>query len=490
MDSSAGIDVLKKLELEQIDRIAAARSYINFVQIAWDEIEPARHFVNSWHVGAICEHLEAVIRGDITRLLINVPPNTSKSMTCSVMLMPWAWTQRPELKSINACYSHQIARRDSLRARNLIRSHWYQARWGKKYQIRPSTVAEDSGNKYSTDKGGFRMVTTINSTVTGEHADIQMIDDPIKPQDASGTKSITKSVLDDILTWWSDTMSTRLVDYRKSARVIMMQRLHENDLAGAMLEEGGYEHLCLPMEFEPERKCFTSIGFEDPRTDYNELLVPERFDAEAVKILKEELGPRAAQSQLQQDPVALSGNIFKRDSVKFYSSEPNHFDVMIQSWDCTFKETGGSYVVGQVWGKVGARFYLLDQVRDRWSFSQTCKQLQALSAKWPNARRKLVEAKANGIAVVDHLENTITGLELVEPKGGKEARANAIEPYWTAGNIFLPHPKIAPWIVGYIDEHVKFPAGKNDDQVDATTQAVSHLGQSHITKLRAALGAL
>jgi predicted phage terminase large subunit-like protein len=481
------LDFMKSFDEAQADRELAKRGYIHFVEAAWDEVEPAQQFVNSWNVGAVCEHMQAVAEGQISRLVINVPPNTSKSMSCSVLYVPWLWTRYPGKKLIYACYDDKLARRDSLRAKNLIRSEWYQDRWGEDWEINRNL--QDTGEKYYTTKGGFRMITTIGGSVTGEHADIQIVDDPIKPKETTGVQAINKTFLEIVNTWWKDTMSTRLVDYEKSARVIIMQRLHEADLAGSVLAEGGYEHLCLPMEFEPERKCFTSLGWEDPRTEHGELLCPARFGREAVEMLKRELGPRGAQAQLQQDPISMTGNLFKRGKEKYYTELPKKFEKMIQSWDCTFKETAdGSFVVGQVWGRLGADFYLIDQVRGRWSFTDTCTQIKALTAKWPKAISKLIEDKANGPAVIDHLSSTISGIIPVKPKGGKEARANAVEPYWDAGNIYLPHPTIAPWVSAFTDEVFKFPAGKNDDQVDSMTQSLSYLGQSNLARLRAAMG--
>jgi predicted phage terminase large subunit-like protein len=484
------LSALQSLEEAHFDRELAKRGYIHFVEAAWHEVEPAQPFVNSWNVGAVCEHMEAVAKGQITRLVINVPPNTSKSMSCSVLFVPWIWTQYPSKKHIYGCYDDKLARRDSLRAKNLINSKWYQERWGEDVKINRNL--QDTGEKYYTTEGGFRMITTIGGSVTGEHCDIQIVDDPIKPMETTGVQAVNQTYLKVANDWWKHTMSTRLVDYQKGARVIIMQRLHEADLAGAMLEEGGYEHLCLPMEFEPTRKCYTSIGWEDPRTEPGELLCPARFPQEAVDILFNDLGgrgSRGASAQLQQDPASMSGNLFKRGKEKYYRELPKKFDKMIQSWDCTFKETNdGSFVVGQVWGRLGADFYLIDQVRERWSFTDTCKQIEYMTRKWPKAISKLIEDKANGSAVMDHLSDTISGMIAVKPKGGKEARANAIEPYWEAGNIYLPHPTIAPWITVFLDEVFKFPAGKNDDQVDAMTQALSHMGRSNLVKLRAAMG--
>ena len=153
----------------------------------------------------------------------------------------------------------------------------------------------------------------------------------------------------------------------------------------------------------------------------------------------------------------------------------------------TFKEAGSSFVVGQVWGQFHADCYLLAQVRDRWGMTGTIDQVKLLTLRFPKAHKKLVEAKANGHAVVDTLKKTISGLTLVEPDGGKEARANAVEPIFDSGNVWLPHPEEEPWIEDYVDELLAFPAAKNDDQVDTTTQALHYLRRGNLNRLRAAM---
>jgi predicted phage terminase large subunit-like protein len=473
-----------------IDQDMAKRGYIHFVEAAWHLMAPESPFVRSWHVDAICEHLEAVARGELTRLLINVPPNSSKSITCCVGFIPYIWTFRPKYKAIYGSYSDRLARRDSLKARKLIASEWYQARWGEAFQI--DTDVEDSGGKYSTDRGGFRMVTTIGGSVTGEHAHCQIVDDPLKPYDVTaGSLTSSKTALDNVSFWWKETMSSRLVDYAKSARIIIMQRLHEKDLAGLMLSEGGYEHLCLPMEYDPSRRCITGIGWEDPREEAGELLCPKRFDQTAVDTLFKDLGgrgSRGAEAQLQQDPVVLTGEMFKRDRVRKYKQLPKRFDATCQSWDCTFKENGSSWVSGQAWGRKGPDYYLIDRIRLKLSFSGTCKQIKIMTLRHPKIIKKIVEAKANGDAIVDHLKTELSGLTLWEPKGSKIARANAIEPYWDAGNIWIPHEDICEWSKDLLNWCVKFPNGASDDDVDSMSQAVTYLAKSALSRLRRAMG--
>jgi predicted phage terminase large subunit-like protein len=258
--------------------------------------------------------------------------------------------------------------------------------------------------------------------------------------------------------------------------VIVMQRVHENDLAGHVLQQGDYEELKLPAEYEGSRRM-TSIGWQDPRTEPDELLWPERFGREEIDRLKRDLGSYGAASQLQQRPSPAEGGILKRHWWKFYRDAPRKFKEVIQSWDCSFKDSRSSdFVVGQVWGRNGADKYLLDQVRGRMDCPATMQAVKRLSENWPQAQRKVIEDKANGPAVVAMLKHEIAGLIAVNPKGGKEVRAQAVSPQIEAGNVYLPDPSIAPWINGFIEECAAFPNGAFDDQVDAMSQALVYLG--------------
>ena len=471
-----------------VDRALCARSLRDFVHAAWHMVEPGREFKDNWHIGAICEHLQAVSEGEITRLVINVPPACMKSLLVCVFWPAWEWTLRPEIKWIYASYAASLSRRDSLRARRIMESDWYQQRWGHMFRRKED---EWTATRYVNNQGGVRLSTSVGGWVTGDHADRQVVDDPLKPAEVTGSLKVSRGALEKCWNWWSETMATRLVDFERSARVIIMQRLHEGDLAGRVLQEDGYEHLCLPMEYEKADRI-TSIGFEDPRIETDELLWPNRFNEAAVAKLKADLGSRGAAAQLQQRPAPRAGAIFKRHWWKYYYL-PGYENLRaedcillpritreLMAWDCAFKGTDISdFVVGQVWGAdQGQRYFLLDQFRDRVGFAETIRAVESLATKHPAATAKLVEDAANGPAVVDALKHRFGGLQLVSAAGGKESRANAIEPLVEAGSVYLPHPTMCPWVNDFIEELAVFPAGAHDDQVDAFTHALGrlHLG--------------
>lgn len=438
-----------------------------YVEDAWRVVEPATLFVPNWHIDAICEHLEAVTSGQIRNLLINVPPRHTKSTLVSVCWPTWTWIRRPEARWLTASYAASLAIRDALKSRRVIQSPWYQANWSDRFHL---TGDQNAKTRYENDRTGYRIATSVGGSSTGEGGDFLVCDDP------HNLYEIDSDVIrEGVLSWWDEVMSTRLNDPRTSGRVIVMQRGHERDLSGHVLERGDWEHLCLPAEYEGPR-MFTSIGWSDPRTKPGELLNPNRYGVAELAVLKRELGSQKAAAQLQQRPSPAEGGVLKRHWWRHYQQRPDRFDQVIQSWDCAFKDLDTSdYVVGQVWGRLGANCYLLEQVRGRWDLPATLAAVQALSARTPRLCAKLVEDKANGPAVIQMLRAKVPGLIAVNPAGGKLARANAVAPLIEAGNVWLPERTAAPWVDDLIEEAAAFPRGANDDMVDALTQALLRL---------------
>ena len=442
-----------------------------YVRQAWHVVEPATPFVPGWHIDAICEHLEAISAGELKRLIINVPPRHMKSLLVSVFWPTWEWTQHPSKRFLTASYAQGLSTRDAVKSRRMIQSPWYQQRWGQVFQM-----AGDQNEKmrYENDQAGYRIATSVGGTATGEGGDVLVLDDPHK---ASEILSTIKRETD--LDWLRETWSTRLNDPKTGAEVIVMQRLHEKDATGYLLAEvGGYEHLCLPAQFEEVRRCSTPIGWTDPRQVEGELLWGDRFDAEALATLVGKLGSYGAAGQLQQRPSPAGGGIVKVEWFHYYTVAPAKFDEIIQSWDMSFKKTdSGSYVCGQVWGRSGANCYLLARVHKRMNFPDTKRALKKMSEDWPEARLKLIEDKANGPAIIDDLRDEVPGLVAVTVEGSKEARMHSVTPDIEAGNVYLPDKSIAPWVVEFVGNIESFPMGENDDG-DTMSQALQRLGAS------------
>jgi predicted phage terminase large subunit-like protein len=465
-----------------------------FVEKAWHVLEPQTLFVAGIHVEAICEHLQAVNEGRIKNLIINVPPGHAKSLLTAVLWPAWVWTSHPEARWLFSGYREDLALRDSVKCRRLVTSDWYQKRWGWLYRLRDD---QNEKHRFENTASGYRVVVPLG-TGTGERGDYVVVDDPHSVDQAESDVKRTKAI-----DWWNGSMATRLNDLNTGHKVVIQQRLHEADLSGDLLVKGGYELLCLPAEFESDRRCVTSIGWADPRQEAGALLWPKRITQSNLDELKRTLGSYRYAGQYQQRPAPAEGGIFKRFWLRYWRPAhlelppvqlktpdgqlisieaipiPAQFDQIIQSWDMSFKGLDTSdFVVGQVWGAVKADRYLLDQIRKRLNMPGTKEAVRELSRKWPKAGVKLVEDKANGPAVIQELQHDLSGLVAVTPEGGKLVRAQAVSSQIESGNVYLPHPAIAPWIDGWIEEAAAFPNGRNDDQVDAMTQALTRLRTS------------
>jgi len=237
-------------ELERIRAEKARRSFYEFVVQAWPIMEPATPFVPGIHVEAICQHLQAVAEGRLGNLIINVPPGHAKSLLCAVFWPAWVWTHKPQIRWLFASYSATLSVRDSVRCRRLIESDWYQQRWGTVYQLSPD---QNEKHRFENEASGYRIATSVGGTATGERADIVVVDDPHSVDQAESEGSRRTAV-----EWFNGTISTRLNDFTYGHKVVIQQRLHEADLTGDLLAKGDFELLCLPAEFEPERRCTTS----------------------------------------------------------------------------------------------------------------------------------------------------------------------------------------------------------------------------------------
>lgn len=446
-------------------------SLADFARIAWPVIFPASQLVWNWHMDLLCDHYEAVFRGEIPELVVNVPPGMSKSSLTCVIFPAWGWIRQPASRWIFGSYGQKLVRRDAETMVRLMRSDWWKARWGDRFGL-PTVAAIERIENTAT---GFRLGTTPGAEVTGWHANYQVIDDPQKPED------MTTVGLDATKEWYQRTMSTRWMKPPQiNGLICIMQRLHCGDLAQYFLDSGAM-HICLPAEFDPKRRCITPYG-RDPRMAKGELLDAMRLPATEIVRLKRNLGGINAAAQLDQNPVPEGGAVFKHEGFRFWSVMPAQFDQVITSWDCAFKdEKDSDFVCGMVWGRIGANFYLLDRIWGRLDFTMTLSSIQGLAKRWPLASTHLVEDKANGTAVINTLASKVPGLLAVDPHGGKFSRASATSGFVEAHNVWLPDPKLAgyEWVDSeFLPEVLTFPRSKNDDQVDCMTQALLYLNEN------------
>lgn len=475
---------------EAIREAARARLAVDhledFVRQAWPIIEPGRPLSWNWHLSLICGVLERMTRGElldedgtpVRELVICVPPGTMKSILVSVMWPVWMWLQRPTERNLCLSNDNDLVKRDSRRAREIITSEWYTNL--------VKLVADATGTDAWTLKGdqnelinfgntlqGFRQCLPMLANVTGKRGHGLLIDDPYDAKEAilGSTQQVLTRMLQ-VREIYYGVLSSRLNDRRTGYRVVIMQRLHEEDLAGEMIRRGAYS-VVLPMEYDPDHP---NAHPDDPRTEPGELLFPELFPRQIVDEMRGDLGARNYAAQHQQRPSPAEGAVFMREHLRqWYRADPQRiaFDEWAISVDCTFKRSDSSdYVSLLVWGRQGrAKFYLLDRVNARLSYTETRATFVTLCAKWPQARLRLIETKANGEALIDDLKTAIPGLVGFDPKASKPARAQVAARFFEAGNVYLPHPDLAPWIHDYVEQLAGFGAGAPfDDDVDATSQ--------------------
>jgi predicted phage terminase large subunit-like protein len=510
--------------LIDLDKAEAAESLVAFIRMAWAIVEPGQPYTHGWHIDAICDHLEAITDGHelddgtpYNRLLVNVPPGTMKSLITNVFWPAWEWgpCNLPHLRYV--CAAHKVenlSARDSRRMRQLITSEWYQARWGDNVKL-----AKDQNEKlnFVNSAGGFRIATAITS-LTGIRGDRLLLDDPHSVDSAaSDTQRQTE------VTTFLEAIPTRLNDPIRSSIVVIMQRLHEEDVSGIILDKQlGYDHLMLPMEFDPARAFPTKLGFVDPRSEAGELLFPERFPAEVVARDKKVLGPYATAGQFQQEPTPRGGGVIKREWWRLY--EANVFPPMeyvVASLDTAYTiKAENDFSALTVWGLFsGAQAQRIDayatrggQRRDTQDamnmFDEAAQvlhrgpqgprgdqprlmlmdgwqerlELHDLVEKVAKTCRRLkvdlllIENKAAGHSVAQEIRRLYShedwGVQMYDPKTlDKLARLYSIQHLFAEGIIYAPDRAFADMVIQQVSV---FPKGKNDDIVDTVSMAVKH----------------
>lgn len=462
------------LEAEHVRRSLAA-----FVRAAWEVVEPGVGLDWSWHLDAICEHLQAVTRGDIRQLVICIPPGHMKSLLVSVFWPAWEWLSRPEERTLFASHDASLVLRDSVRCRQVIESEVYRgwvANIAAMNRDRAWGLASDQNakGKYENDRRGYRQCVTVKGKVTGSRGDKIVVDDPVDVNDViKGEPSRVTERMAEVLDWWDVTMSSRLNDQRDGKRVVIMQRVHVEDLAGVLAGRTGADAwtvLCLPTEYDPKHP---HVYADDPRTEPGELLFPLRFPADVVARIKASLRGHYS-AQHDQRPVPAEGGLFRREWFgpdRRYSGTPDDAAATCEEIaifvDCAFKgKPTSDPVCLHVWGRRGPHRLLLDRVHDRMGIIATKQALRDLAARWPKAVLKLVEDKANGSAVIEEMGAELQGVIGFnpDPHGDKWARAQVASTIAEAGNILLP--AASTWGGEVVEQWCGFPGLPHDEDID------------------------
>lgn len=429
-----------------------------------------------WVHMEICQEMEeflaAVARKESPRLMLCMPPRHGKSELASRRFPAYVFGRYPDMSVIGTSYSADLASRNNRDVQRVMEQPEY-------HEIFPDTRLATKSSRSAAGsylrnsdlfeileyRGSYRSAG-VGGGITGMGGNILIVDDPFKDRAEADSVTIRAKVWD----WYTSTLYTRLAP--GGGIIVINTRWHMDDLSGRLLEaartgEGDqWRVVNFPAIAEEEEK-YRKQG---------EALHPERYPLDQLLSIRKAIGTRDWEALYQQHPVPDGGAIFKQEWLDFYQKLPPAPEQWLASWDLTFKDAAVSdYVVGQVWCARGADYYLVDQVRGQWDFVETLSQVTALVKKWPQARRVLVEDKANGPAVLSTLQGQVPGLIPVEPDGSKTARAYAVTALFEAKNVHLPAAAISPWVKDYVAELLQFPAGAHDDQVDATTQALRAL---------------
>jgi predicted phage terminase large subunit-like protein len=497
----------KEVEEEAED---LSRSLLLFVKAAWKQLKPDIQYRHNWHIEAICEHLSAVSHGEIKRLQIWVPPQSMKSILTSVMWPAWEWSFAPHIAYWTASYSTDLSGRLSAMSMIVMKSRWYQDRWGHKFKF-----TRDAESFFANDRGGHRLATSPTAeTGTGYHGDRILIDDAINAAAADATSQVR---LNEANNWWDGTVASRGIG-PEHARVIIMQRLHENDIAAHALEgeDEQWEVLCLPERYEADHPYVWS---RDPRSE-GELLWPEYRPEELSNALARRLGSHRAAGQLQQRPAAREGEILKRHWWRFYEpslfeNEKNRerwprFTAIVQSIDTPLKDKEqNDNVACQAWGVLGADRYLLDLQLGKMNYFQAkrviLEQARHVRKMFPRqAHYVLIENAGYGPELYEDLRrgaNSLTGVQKIPPgqEGDKVMRATNAADALESGNCWLPgyrtgqdemslpdEKRNSAKINAFIENCAVFPNAKHDDDVDAWSQMINWLRSRTLVRGRTA----
>ena len=434
-----------------------------FLQKAFGTVVPGDTFAANWHLDAITHHLEEVMAGRIRRLIINVPPRSAKSLCASVAFPAWMLGRDPTKRIICVSYAQELATKLSNQCRTLMRAPWYE-------RVFPGTRlggAKNTESEFETTRGGSRMATSVGGVLTGRGGHIIILDDPIKPADA-----MSEAVRGATNAWYDLSLLSRLDDKTTGAIIVVMQRLHVDDLTGHLLEQEGWSVLTLPAIAEADALIRVGRGQVHHRRR-GDLLHPEREPIAVLDELRRTLGSFNFAAQYQQEPVPPGGNLFDLAWFPRYGEglSPGAYggDEIYQSWDTASKAGElNDYSVCTTWLVRGNAYYLLDVFRDRLGYPELRRKVIEQNRHWrPNG--VLIEDKASGEHLVQDLRHSGDVFAIaVQPQGDKTVRAASVAACIEGGRVWLPER--AAWLGAFETEVLAFPHGRHDDQVDAMSQ--------------------
>lgn len=448
-----------------------------FMRETFRVINPGIEFKKNWHVDLIGHYLQAVSEGKIKRLIINIPPRSMKSTITSICWPAWIIGNDPSKRIICASYSQHLSDKLSLDSRHLVKSWLYSKIFPNVKMVRD----QNKKNKYMFSDRGFRFATSVGGTTTGEGGDILILDDPHNALDVISKKRREKSIQ-----WFQQSFLSRLDDKKNGAIVLVMQRLHQEDLTGFLLKTQPKEWTVLSIPAICQED--TTYEINGLCYDYkkNELLHQTREGVEVIERLKRELGTYTFSAQYLQDPLSINSGMIKKSWIEYYKTPTSiaAYETIIQSWDTAIKSGDeNSYSVCTTWGRLHGSFYLLDVYRDKAEYPTLKRKVIELYRQW-NPDRVLIEDKASGQALLQDLKKEHYQLPLVPIKVNKDkfTRFASVSPLFEYGRIFINQHAL--WRLEYEQEILTFPNSKHNDQVDSTSQYLNYILSATFQKPR------
>lgn len=450
--------------MSHIIRDAILRHHFpSFIRKCFFELNPSTAYKHNWHIDAIAEHLLACERGEIKRLIINLPPRSLKSICASVAWPAWLLGQDPATRIIACSYAQNLAIKHSLDCRNIIQKQWFK-------QVFPQAriaAGQNEKAKFVTSQNGFRLSTSVGGSITGEGGSFLIIDDPQDP-----SRAYSQTIREQTTQWFDHTLYTRLDDKNEGCMVVIMQRLHEEDLSGYLLNKPeNWEHLCLPAVADVPMTI--DLGGLIWQREQGALLHPARENQANLEAVKASIGSFAFAAQYQQQPIPPEGRLIQTHWLGRYEQQ-TEYSKIIQSWDTAIKTSDANdYTVCVTIGVTETAFHILEVLRDKLNYIDLKHGVLRSAVKWkPDAI--LVEDCASGQSLIQELKQQ-SRLPIIptRPKLDKVSRLLQVIHWFESSRVQLPAH--APWLQDYERELLSFPEGKHDDQVDATTQALNWL---------------
>jgi len=447
-------------------RAARRQRLVVFNEKVFHTLDPGTTYEHNWHLDHLCWQLMRVARGEVRRLIITVPPRSMKSITVSIGFSAWVLGHDPAKRIICVSYADELARKLSVDTRAVMESQWYQ-------ELFPGTrlaAKRPRNTELVTTQRGYRYAAGMNGAILGRGADLIVIDDPIKATDA-----LSQAERRRVNETYDNTIFTRLNDKRVGAIVIIMQRLHEEDLVGHVTASGEWEVVSVPAIATEETAYRLSDDPDDVYVRRAGEVLYAREPRDMLEAIRRSQGSLIFSAQYQQAPVPPEGNVVKREWLRYYQRRPSSFDLIVVSWDTasTISESS-DFSVGTVWGAKGLDFYLLDLVRNRFEVPELRREVIRLARNW-GAHQSIIEETDIGRAIVQDLRRSGELSVVLRPvRVDKQARFLAQSARFESGQVHVPE---APWLATWLNELLAFPNGRHDDQVDSTSQALDWLTQ-------------